>query len=99
MRVQDRKSGKSRLKPTWHHFGGKINWFRPPKKRAQKRAHDLENQRCSKLRSKAGSNSSIQFVSNGSKLAPRNLDPGPPSKVGLSIHRVFFCGYLLSHKS
>ncbi len=49
LRVQDQKSGKIKAKPTWHHFGGKINWFRPKegrkkKTQAQKRAHDLENQ-------------------------------------------------------
>jgi hypothetical protein len=38
------KSGKSRLNLQWHHFGGKINWFRPKKKELQRRAHDLENQ-------------------------------------------------------
>jgi len=35
-------------KSTWHHFGGKINWFWPPpaktKAKTQRRAHDLENQ-------------------------------------------------------
>jgi hypothetical protein len=35
-------------KPTWHHFGGKFNWFRPKtktkRKGAQMKACDSENQ-------------------------------------------------------
>jgi hypothetical protein len=55
------------------------------KQRAQKGAHELfEEQRC-KLGSKEGSNSRIQFASNGSKLVPKNLDLGYWSKVGLSL--------------
>jgi hypothetical protein len=38
--------------------------------------------RC-KIGSKTGSNSRIQFTSNESKLVPKNLDLGLPSKVGL----------------
>jgi hypothetical protein len=34
----------------------------------------------------------FNLFQNGSKLVPRNLDPGPPSKVGLSFHRVFSVG-------
>jgi hypothetical protein len=30
------KSGKIEAKPTWHHFGVKINWFEPKKKRKKK---------------------------------------------------------------
>jgi hypothetical protein len=30
------KSGKIEAKPTWHHFGVKINWFEPKKKRSPK---------------------------------------------------------------
>ncbi len=38
--------GTIKAKPTWHHFEGKINWLGvwDPKKRAQWRACDLENQ-------------------------------------------------------
>jgi len=49
-----------------------------------------------KVQSRVQLKDSICF--NGSKLAPRNLDPGPPSKVGLRvfsqslIHRVFSVG-------
>jgi hypothetical protein len=45
-----------------------------PKKRAQKESSWFGERRC-KLGSKARSNSRIQFVSNASKLVPRNLDP------------------------
>jgi hypothetical protein len=70
-------------KPTWHHFGGKINWFGPTKeKRLPRRAHDLENQDASKL---LEFNSRIQFASNESKLVPRNLNLGPHLKVGLRV--------------
>jgi hypothetical protein len=37
------KKWQIQAKPTWHHFGEKMNWFRP-QKRAQMRAHGLENQ-------------------------------------------------------
>jgi hypothetical protein len=37
-------SGQIKAKLTWHHFEGKINWFGPPKKKAQRRARGLENQ-------------------------------------------------------
>jgi hypothetical protein len=30
MRVQDQKV-ETKAKPTWHHFGWKINWFKPKK--------------------------------------------------------------------
>jgi hypothetical protein len=32
-----------------------------------------------------GATQGFKFASNESKLVPRNLDPGPPSKVGLSV--------------
>jgi hypothetical protein len=49
------------------------------KTRAQRRAHDLENQDA-KLGFKGRSNSRIQFASNESKLVSRNLDIGPHGK-------------------
>jgi hypothetical protein len=54
------------------------------KKKAKKESSWLEEPRC-KLGSKAGSNSRIQFASNESKLVPKNLEPGHPSKVGSII--------------
>jgi hypothetical protein len=54
-----------------------------PKKELKRRAHDLKNPRC-KIVSRVESNSRAQFAPNGSKLVPRNLDPGTPSKVGLN---------------
>jgi hypothetical protein len=40
------KKWQIEAKPTWHHFARKINWFRlqTKKKRAQRRAHDMETQ-------------------------------------------------------
>jgi hypothetical protein len=72
------KKWQIEAKPTWHHFGGKMNRFTPTKKRAQMReAHDLENQDA-KLGFKASwSNSRIQFATNESKLLPRNLGSTP----------------------
>jgi hypothetical protein len=37
------KMRQNKAKPTWHHFGGKDNWFRL-KNRAQRRVKGLENQ-------------------------------------------------------
>ncbi len=51
------------------------------KQRAQKGAHDLRT-KMQGVGSKEGSNSRIQFASNGSKLVPTNLDIGFWSKVG-----------------
>jgi hypothetical protein len=47
MRVQDEKSGKSRLNlhDTKQHFGGKINWLKPKKKEIKRRAHGFEDPR------------------------------------------------------
>jgi hypothetical protein len=42
MRVQNQKVA-NQGQTYWHHFGGKIDWF-GPKLRAQRRAHDFENQ-------------------------------------------------------
>lgn len=81
MRVKTKK-WQIKAKPAWHHFWGKINSFRL-KKRAKKESLWFEP-RC-KLHSKAVSNSRIQFASKEFKLVPRNLEPGPPSKVGLSF--------------
>jgi hypothetical protein len=44
----------------------------------------IEEPRC-KLGSKAESNLRIQFASNESKLVLTNLDPGPLSKVSISV--------------
>jgi hypothetical protein len=82
--VPRQKSGKLRLKPTCHCFGGKIKLVWSTKKRAKKESSWFEEARC-KLGSKARSNSRIQFASNESKSVPTNLDPGPVSKVGLSV--------------
>jgi hypothetical protein len=30
------KKWQNEAKPTWHHFGQKINWFRPPKEKELK---------------------------------------------------------------
>ncbi len=62
------KSGKLRLNLHGTILEGKsIGW---EKKREFKiKAHDLENQDA-----KLGSNSRIQFISNESKLVPRNLN-------------------------
>lgn len=51
------------------------------KKKVKKESSWFEKPRC-KLGSKVGSNSSIQFGSNESKLVLKNLEPGHPSKVG-----------------
>jgi hypothetical protein len=80
-------SDKLRLNLHSTYFGGKINWFKPPQKknkRAQKGAHDLRT-KMEGVGSKEGSNSRIQFASNGSKLVPTDLDIGFWSKVGLSL--------------
>jgi len=57
MRVQVQKV------TNWHHFGGKINWFGPPKKKkkAKKESSCFEESRC-KLGSKAGFNLRLQCV-------------------------------------
>jgi len=33
-----------RWQTTWHHFGGKFNWFTPKKNGIKREAHVLENQ-------------------------------------------------------
>jgi hypothetical protein len=39
------KKWQMQAKPTWHHYGGKINWLRPPKNELKRgRAWDLKNQ-------------------------------------------------------
>jgi hypothetical protein len=59
------KKWQIEAKPTWHNLEGKsIGSY--PKKRAQRRAHDLEN-KDEKLGSKTWFNSRIQFASNESK--------------------------------
>jgi hypothetical protein len=40
------KIGKFAAKLTGHHFGGKINWFKPNENELKKRAHDLKNHEC-----------------------------------------------------
>jgi hypothetical protein len=47
MGVQDQKVAKLK----WHHFGRKINWFGPQKKKRElkSRAHDLKNQNNNKF--------------------------------------------------
>jgi hypothetical protein len=61
-----------------------IQLVQTKKNSAKRRAPDLENQE-SGWGPKVESNSRIQFASNQSKLVPRKLDPGPSSKVSLSI--------------
>jgi hypothetical protein len=61
-----------------------------PKKELKRRAHDLKNPRC-KIVSRVECNSRVQFAPNGSKLVPRNLDPGTPSKVGLNQSMLIRC--------
>jgi hypothetical protein len=83
------KSGKFEAKLTWHHFGGKINWFKPEKiqeknSTKKERAHDLKNQDA-RVGSPQSSNSRIQFASNESKLVPRHFEHSTPSKVGLLV--------------
>jgi hypothetical protein len=65
-----------------HHFGGKINWFRP-KIRAQRRAHDWENQDASygPRHGPTKRFNLLQMTPNW-LLGIWNLDP--PSKVTLS---------------
>jgi len=53
-----------------------------PKTKSNKESSRFEEPRW-KLGSKAGSNSRIQFASNGSKLGPRNLNQGPHLKWAL----------------
>jgi hypothetical protein len=55
-----------------------------PKNSAKRRAPDFGEPRI-RLGTKVQSNSRIQSASNQSKLVPRKLDPGPSSKVGLSL--------------
>jgi len=74
------KKWQIEVKSTWHHIGGKINWFEGEKKRALKESLWFEEPRC-----KLGLNSRIQFASNESKLVPMNLDLGPQSKLDLRI--------------
>jgi hypothetical protein len=69
-----------KAKLTWHHFEGKINWFGPQKKLSSKESSWFREPRC-----KIGSNSRIQFTSNESKLVPKNLDLGHPSKSGPNL--------------
>jgi hypothetical protein len=42
------KKWQIKAKPTWHHFGEKINWFEPKKKKKKKelkrRTYDLKDQ-------------------------------------------------------
>ncbi len=48
-KVQDKKKWQIKAKPTLHHYleGVSIGSNHKPKKRAQKKAHDLENQEAS----------------------------------------------------
>jgi hypothetical protein len=73
------KSDKSQLNPHDTILEGKSIDLNPQNKRAQKGSSWFEEPRC-KLGSTA-CNSRIQFASNESKLVPRNLNPGPSSKV------------------
>jgi hypothetical protein len=44
------KKWQIEAKPTWHHFGERINWFIPKKRKekekksSHRKTHDLENQ-------------------------------------------------------
>ncbi len=53
------------------------------KKKSSKQSSSFEEPSCM-LRSKAGSNSRIQFASNESEFVPRNLDLGPRICSGLN---------------
>jgi len=73
------KSGKSRLNLDGTIFEGKSIGPNHLKKGANKDSSWFEEPRCklrSKARSKATSNSRVQFVSNEPKLFPTNLDLG-----------------------
>ncbi len=80
--VPRQKSGKLRFKSTCHCFKRENQVGLIHQKEARKESSWFEEARC-KLGSKALSNSRI--ASNESKLVPTNLDPGPLSKVGLSV--------------
>jgi hypothetical protein len=61
------KKWQIEAKPTWHNLEGKsIGSYPKKKKKAQRKAHDLEN-KDEKLGSKTWFNSRIQFASNESK--------------------------------
>jgi hypothetical protein len=76
------KRSKWRLNLHGTIFSRIFNLFQP-KTRTKKESSWFEEPRC-KLRSKARSNSKIQFASNESKLAHTNLDPKAQLEVGLS---------------
>jgi len=59
-------------------------WTHPTKRKSSKERSRFGEPRC-KLGSKARTNSRIQFASKETKLVPKNFDPIPPSKVGLSF--------------
>jgi hypothetical protein len=65
-------------------FWRKIKVIWTKKKELKRESSWLEEPRCN-IGSNIGSNSRIQFASNEPKLGPKNLDPEPPSKVGLTL--------------
>jgi hypothetical protein len=69
-------------KPTWHHFGGKINWFGPKK--------ELQGELMIwRMKVKARvQHASNQFASNESKLVPKNKNPGPHLVLSLILLQV-----------
>jgi len=76
------KSGKSKLNLHGTILEKKNNWFEPKKKgEAKKESYEFEEPRCN------------LGCEKGSKMVPRNLDPKPPYKVGLSV-----CGVLGSQE-
>ncbi len=80
MKVQDQEVANL-AKPTWHHFGGKINWFRFFFKRPKWRAHDLENRDEVRVQGMVQLKDSVcyKLVQIGSS----EFQPWTPSKVGL----------------
>ncbi len=62
--------------PTWHHFGGKINWFKRSNPK-QKTLADTQSSWIEEPRCKLGFNSRMKFASKWVQL-----DHGPSSKVG-----------------
>jgi hypothetical protein len=73
------KSGKLRL-----NLHGTILEDNPIGSDPKKKSYQGELMIC-RIKMQARVQLKVQFASNGPKLVLRNLEPGPPSKVGLSL--------------
>ncbi len=75
------KKWQIEAKSTWHHFGEKTNWCRPPKKELKRKAHELENPDASYGPPTQGFKICFNWVQIGSQ----EFGSRTPSKEGLSL--------------